>query len=72
MARIYVNRPLLRIIFGVLGLIVKEKKNSAPISSRVLVSNYLSLFDHIAMHLAIGTFTVCKYKIMNYVGFKFC
>lgn len=44
---------------GVLGLIIVEKENSASKNSRVLVSNYLSLFDHIALHLATGSFTVC-------------
>lgn len=58
-ARIYVYRPLLKVILGVLGLIVIEKENSAPKNSKVLVSNYLSLFDHIALHLATGAFTVC-------------
>jgi len=56
----YVRRSLLRIMLGVLGLIVKEKENSVPKNSRVLVSNYLSMFDHIALHLAIGTFTPTK------------
>lgn len=51
-------RPLLKIIVGVLGLIVIEKENSEPKSSKVLVSNYLSLFDHIAIHIATGAFTV--------------
>lgn len=45
-------------MLGVLGLIVVEKENSASKSSRILVSNYLSLFDHIALYLAYGTFTV--------------
>lgn len=49
---------------GVLGLIVIEKDNSASKRSRVLVSNYLSLFDHIALHLATGTFTVCIMKLI--------
>lgn len=51
-------------MLGVLGLIVKEKENSVPKNSRVLVSNYLSIFDHIALHLAIGTFTVRDYTIL--------
>lgn len=42
----------------ILGLIVVEKKNSASKNSKILVSNYLSLFDHIAIYLATGTFTV--------------
>jgi len=44
---------------AVLGLIVVEKENSSIKNSRVLVSNYLSLFDHIALHLATGSFAVC-------------
>lgn len=46
-------------MLGVLGLIVVEKKNSVSKSSKILVSNYLSIFDHIAIYLAYGTFTVC-------------
>lgn len=46
-------------MLGILGLLVVEKKNSAPKNSKVLVSNYLSLFDHIAIYLATGSFTVC-------------
>ncbi|XP_022161901.1 ancient ubiquitous protein 1-like [Myzus persicae] len=52
-----IRRPLLKIMSGVLGLIVVEKENSSIKNSRVLVSNYLSLFDHIALHLATGSFT---------------
>lgn len=52
-----IRRPLLKVISGVLGLIVVEKENSSLKNSRVLVSNYLSLFDHIALHLATGSFT---------------
>lgn len=55
----YVYRPLLKVMSGVLGLIVVEKENSSTKNSRVLVSNYLSLFDHIALHLATGSYTVC-------------
>lgn len=55
----YVNRPLLKVMASVLGLIVIEKDNSATKNSRVLVSNYLSIFDHVALYLATGTFTVC-------------
>ncbi|CAI6368244.1 unnamed protein product [Macrosiphum euphorbiae] len=51
-----IRRPLLKIMSGVLGLIVVEKENSSIKNSRVLVSNYLSLFDHIALHLATGSF----------------
>jgi len=56
---VYVYRPLLKIMSGVLGLIVVKKENSSIKNSRVLVSNYLSLFDHIPLHLATGSFTVC-------------
>ncbi|XP_001946551.1 ancient ubiquitous protein 1 [Acyrthosiphon pisum] len=52
-----IRRPLLKMMSGVLGLIVVEKENSSIKNSRVLVSNYLSLFDHIALHLATGSFT---------------
>jgi len=52
-------RPLLKVMSGVLGLIVVEKENSSTKNSRVLVSNYLSLFDHIALHLSTGSYTVC-------------
>ncbi|XP_025193768.1 ancient ubiquitous protein 1-like [Melanaphis sacchari] len=52
-----IRRPLLRIMSGVLGLIVVEKENSSSKNSRVLVSNNLSLFDHIALHLTTGCFT---------------
>uniref|UniRef100_A0A2S2PA69 Lipid droplet-regulating VLDL assembly factor AUP1 n=1 Tax=Schizaphis graminum TaxID=13262 RepID=A0A2S2PA69_SCHGA len=52
-----IRRPLLKIMSGVLGLIVVEKENSSFKNSRVLVSNYLSLFDHIALHLVTGCFT---------------
>lgn len=48
-------------MMGVLGLIVIEKNNSATKNSKVLVSNYLSIFDHVALHLAIGSFTVCLF-----------
>jgi len=44
---------------SVLGLIVVKKENSSLKKSKVLVSNNLSLFDHIALHLATGCFTVC-------------
>lgn len=46
-------------ILLVLGFIVVENENSVPKHSRVLVSNNLSIFDHIALHLGTGTFTVC-------------
>ncbi|KAL5234135.1 hypothetical protein ACI65C_001545 [Semiaphis heraclei] len=52
-----IRRPLLKVMSGVLGLIVVEKENSSTKNSRVLVSNYLSLFDHIALHLATGSYT---------------
>jgi ancient ubiquitous protein 1 len=52
-----IRRPLLKIMSGVLGLIVVKKENSSIKNSRVLVSNYLSLFDHIPLHLATGSFT---------------
>lgn len=58
MAGVYVHRPLLKVMSGVLGLIVVEKNNSSIKNSRVLVSNYLSLFDHIALHLATGSYAV--------------
>ncbi|KAL4149566.1 hypothetical protein QTP88_003493 [Uroleucon formosanum] len=51
-----IRRPLLKVMSGVLGLIVVEKNNSSIKNSRVLVSNYLSLFDHIALHLATGSY----------------
>lgn len=37
-----------------------KKKNSTTKNSKVLVSNYLSLFDHIALHLATGAYTPTK------------
>ncbi|CAH1713864.1 unnamed protein product [Aphis gossypii] len=52
-----IRRPLLKTMSSVLGLIVVKKENSSLKKSRVLVSNYLSLFDHIALHLATGCFT---------------
>ncbi|VVC37403.1 Ubiquitin system component Cue [Cinara cedri] len=55
-----VRRSLLRIMLGILGLLVVKKKNSASKNSKVLVSNYLSIFDHIAIYLATGTFTPTK------------
>lgn len=58
----YVNRPLLKIMLATLGLIVIEKGDSAVQRTRVLVSNNLSLFDHIALHLATGILTVCIMK----------
>lgn len=61
MTRIYVYRPLLKVNLGVLGLIVKEKENSVSKNCKVLVSNHLSLFDHIALHLETGAFTVCTF-----------
>jgi len=64
-----VNRPLLRVMLGVLGLIIVEKKNSTTKNSKVLVSNYLSLFDHIALHLATGAYTVCNLIKMFFVCF---
>lgn len=48
-------------MLGVLGLIVIEKEHSVSKNSRVIVSNYLSLFDHIALHLATGAYTVCNF-----------
>lgn len=60
--KIYANRPLLKIMLAVLGFIVIEKDDSAIQRSRVLVSNNLSLFDHIALHLATGMLTVCIMK----------
>ncbi|XP_015380526.1 PREDICTED: ancient ubiquitous protein 1-like [Diuraphis noxia] len=51
-----IRRPLLKVMSGVLGLIVVEKENSSTKKSRVLVSNYLSLFDHIALHLSTGSY----------------
>ncbi|KAF0771420.1 ancient ubiquitous protein 1-like [Aphis craccivora] len=55
--RVNFHRPLLKTMSSVLGLIVVKKENSSSKKSRVLVSNYLSLFDHIALHLATGCFT---------------
>ncbi|XP_060879953.1 lipid droplet-regulating VLDL assembly factor AUP1-like [Metopolophium dirhodum] len=66
-----IRRPLLKIMSGVLGLIVVEKENSSTKNSRVLVSNYLSLFDHIALHLATGSFaptTVFSRPVALYFG----
>ncbi|XP_050536031.1 lipid droplet-regulating VLDL assembly factor AUP1-like [Daktulosphaira vitifoliae] len=54
------RRPLLRIMCGVLGLIVVEKKNSVPKKSQVIVSNHLSIFDHIALYLVTDSFTPTK------------
>lgn len=56
----YIRRQLLRVILLVLGFIVVENENSVPKHSRVLVSNNLSIFDHIALHLGTGTFTPTK------------
>lgn len=66
-----IRRPLLKIMSGVLGLVVVEKENSSIKNSRVLVSNYLSLFDHIALHLATGSFaptTVFSRPVGLYFG----
>lgn len=46
-------------MLSILGLIVVEKENSTAKNSKVLVSNYLSLFDHVALYLATGSFSVC-------------
>lgn len=50
---------------GVLGLIVVEKENSIQKKCQVIVSNHLSIFDHVALHLATGSFAVC-------ISFIFC
>ncbi|XP_050429472.1 lipid droplet-regulating VLDL assembly factor AUP1-like [Adelges cooleyi] len=53
----WIRRPLLRIMCGVIGLIVVENDKSVPKKNQMIVSNHLSMFDHVALHLAIGSYT---------------
>jgi ancient ubiquitous protein 1 len=60
------RQKVLRIICGVLGLTISTEGDSHP-HGKVFVSNHITSFDHLAIHLATNAFAPTKKKIFKFL-----